>query len=386
MPIIILDADLKEVEAKKEPVYSDLREKYKYAKTIINREVFKGMFKSEQTENKDSRLVLLSTNRLIINGSTKNGLMNAILYAYNNHKGFRLTPDDLLHCFTTVVARCISDHSDEFRDVFVVSNNSEKKNLTVYSTYDMANMLDSNWEELLSNMSILIDQNVETKIDTVPNFTTSTSCTRTAGNLMKMATFSSYFKLGFMFGCGVRYIDLAGSLEDWLLLVRRVDEISQIFISHGHMVNWCKHFKTILNKLVDTYRCQLDSNELDSGFWQRIITYVPYGSGRQNYISGWAKVLFPGDQYDKYPEYLNLLDSKSEPPKKEDYSYYSWQDEFKKWAQLCEDTPESISEVSAELNNNGATHKLICNIGHLGYELENGDLAVPKIGYYMHIV
>ena len=36
---------------------------------------------------------------------------DAILYAYNNHCGLRLSPDDLLQCYRAAVCRCANDHA-----------------------------------------------------------------------------------------------------------------------------------------------------------------------------------------------------------------------------------------------------------------------------------
>jgi hypothetical protein len=118
-------------------------------------------------------------------------------------------------------------------------------------------------------------------------------------------------------------------------------------------------------------------------FWSRIVTYVPYGSGGERYISGWIKLLVPGDQYDRFPEKCNLLDVHSSEPERTRGDYYGWQDLMKAWAGMTFDAPKSHTFVEAELNDHGLVYDLYCISGFVGMQIVDGFVQ-PQLGYAVH--
>jgi hypothetical protein len=253
-------------------------------------------------------------------------------------------------------------------------------------------------------MSALIDKNVKSGLGLESTFSTSTPTTAAVANLMKMCSFKKYFAYGFMYCCGVRKVDLTGSESDWVMLRAKVAKCAQIFTSRGNLVNWSKHFLAVIDKLIETYRIGAAAViKTDGGstmttktptpslnkdletFWSRIITYVPYGSGGQEYVSGWARVLFPGDKYDTFPDKLNLLDSSSVAPVGHSSRDYDWQDRMADWAQLVKSVPDALNSVEAELNDHGLVYGLYCTMGHVGYSVTDG-FASGELGYVVHAV
>lgn len=374
MPIVILNKELTPKAPNREVKTSTISAKFPTTMVEVKN-------KWELVPNKNSKLVVSSTDEpLIFSGQSDNHLLNAIIYAYNTHGILRLSPDDLLQCFSATIVQCVNDNSEKYRGVFV--NHQGKKKLVVESdSLDFTN--------LLSLLSDKIDENVETSLGLESTFTTSTTITRSTATLMKMATFKAYFEYGLVLGCGIRACDLTGTFADWVSLRAKVSRCLALFMSKGDLENWGSHFLFILNKLIDTY-----SGTVDDQFWSRVITYVPYGSGGQKYISGWAKVLFPGDSYNKYPKTLNLLDSTSKEPVRGG-DCYAYQDRLKEWAQLCGNVSDGTTQVEAELNDNGTVFDLHCTVGFIGWkvvnniaqaELGNYNVAQAELGYFVHSI
>lgn len=407
MATVILNDSLKVVEPdeRNTATFEQLDVLYPYAQREVEKKDWSGSH-TVLEDAPESVLVLKSNDKPVsIMGASKHHLMNAILYAYNNHIGLRLTPDDILQCFSSVAVQCINDNSEKYRDVFV--NHQGKKKLVVVADCEPGKF---DWSELTDLMSEEIDENVKTSLGLESEFTTSTTVTRTVSQMMKMAAFKSYFSYGFMMQCGVRKVQLTGTLDDWLKLREKVAKCVEIFTSKGDMVNWSRHFMHVLNMLIETYKSVTveAENKSDTGllgilkslvttkkpgsapseivdFWSRIITYIPYGSGGQQYISGWAKVLFPGTKYNKFPEKMNLLDMSSEPPSSKVVNYYTWQDQMAKWAQVYGDDTAGLSRVEAELNDHGLVYDFCCTIGHLGWNVD-GDFSYGELGYVVHAV
>lgn len=380
MPIIVLNNNLSTIDDIKMPDSKTIPEWDPIGEQNIeqNDDVFVSFSKSEKFVNpeqvEESKMLCYAPTDSLYRGTGNNEFLNAVIHAYNNHLSLRLNPDHILQCVSMAVATCISEHSEDYRDVFV--NHSGKKKLQVVlnaTTFDPHLLTDM--------MSELVNENVKSSLNLEPNFSTTTRLSKTIGNLTKMATFKKYFSYGFMLGCGIRSVDLEGTLEDWLMLKTQVTQALNLIKEKGHMVNWSNHMLTVINNLIETYRN--DMGEDLENFWSRIITYVPYGSGRQSYTSGWINVFFPGSNYDKFPEKLNLLDSSSNPPPKKNGNYYEWQDEMKNWAQLTDKPPKSYSILQAELNDHGVLSNLYCKSGFMGFTVHETFVS-PVLGYSIH--
>lgn len=315
-----------------------------------------------------------------VSDESQNHFLNAVVYAYNNHISLRLSPDDILQCVAMAVSNCINDFSEEYRDVFV--NHVGKKNLVVKVDTPPGVF---NWEQLLDLMSSLIDKNVKSSLGLEPNFSTTTRLSKSVAALTKMASFKKYFSYGFMMSCGLRAVDLTGTLDDWLMLRKKISAATTLMTSKGHMINWSKHLLVLVDRLIDTYHVGngVLSDDLKT-FWSRIVTYVPYGSGGERYTSGWIKILVPGDQYDKFPEKCNLLDVNSVTPAKTE-CIYEWRDLMKAWAGMTFTAPKSCTFVEAELNDHGLVYDLYCMSGFVGMQILDGFIQ-PQLGYTVHAV
>lgn len=397
MPVVVLDESLSVEDLRKNPVKTNLLDvSYPYGKRDVEKKDWFGT-RLEQVDEPTSVLVIKGTAEPICStGATGNHLINAIVYAYNNHIGLRLSPDDILHCFNTAVVKCLNDNAEKYRDVFV--NHQGKKKLVVKADCPPGQF---DWSTLIETMSTMIDQNVKSGLGLEPEFTTTTPTIKTVGQLMKMSAFKQYFSYGFEMACGIRNVDLTGTLDDWLKLREKVTKCAEIFTKRGNLVNWSKHFLTVVDRLIETFNSDVAEEKAGgimgyfgsvkksskisdklAQFWARIVTYVPHGSGGQRYISGWAKVLVPGDQYDNFPEKLNLLDLSSKAPTPGN-DRYTWQDKMKKWAQLCEEPSPGLSYVGAELNDNGLVYDFLCTMGHLGWKL-NDNFTEATLSYVVH--
>lgn len=386
MPIVTLDADLPVVEDAKISKLNTSKLVDLYPVGCKEEEIPEQKSEwgvepasSKIVEVKDSKMITCAPFEPVSRSDeSKNHFLNAVVHAYNNHLSLRISPDDILHCVAMAVSNCINDHSEEYRDVFV--NHAGKKKLVVKVATPPGVF---NWDQLLDLMSGLIDENVKSSLGLEPSFSTTTRLSKSVAALTKMASFKKYFSYGFMMCCGIRAVDLTGTLNDWLMLREKVGHATGLMTSKGHMVNWSTHVLVLIDRLIETYQVGdgVLSNDLKT-FWSRIVTYVPYGSGGERYISGWIKFLVPGDQYDKFPEKCNLLDVHSAEPERI-RNYYAWQDIMKAWAGMTFDAPNSYTFAEAELNDHGMVYDLYCMSGFVGMQILNGFVQ-PQLGYTVH--
>ena len=342
-------------------------------------------------------LTRLSTTDVLCIGQSDNHLLNAALYAYNTHGGLQLSPDVILQCVANAISVCVKDHAEEYRDVFV--QHAGKIKLTVEGKYGF------DWTELLAKMETEINENIQCKFDIMPAFSTTTDVIRSVATMTKMSTLANYFNYEMHCMCGINFVDLTGTLEDWEKLYYQVQQLSAIITKKQHMVDWFGHILEIIKRLIRTYITgstrtnNADYEKLgkfakvnlgeDLGiFWSRIITYIPYGSGGQRYVSGWLKVLMPGEHYDSFPKKLNLLDPYEETPECSN-NIYKYQDDLKEWAGLTFKEPVSTATIEVNLNHNGDLYEVFGTSGIVGFKIEEKEgmcYAVPEIGYAVYAI
>lgn len=317
--------------------------------------------------NLKSRLIGQSTTKKLchVEGQTQHNFINAILQAYNNHANLRITPDDILQCLTTVVSACVDKYSDRLRHVFV--NHSGKETLKIQTDY-----LD--FEDIVEKMNEEIDKHVKVNLNLESSFSTSTAITKTVSNLMKMSTFKSYFDYEIECLCGIAKVDLTGTLDDWMMLRQKAVNCITVFNRERLLVDWGKHFITVLDKLIETYK-----GNVDGRFWSLIIRDIPYGSGGQFKIGGWSRVLVPGSKFDSFPERLTVLEP--ECTTERERTEYS----VRERNELSFDISSSVSKIDAVLIVDSDTYDLKFVTGHIGWNVDENKFYEAELGYLIYI-
>ncbi len=311
-----------------------------------------------------------STQESLIYGKsteTKNHFLNAILCAYNSHIGLRLSPDDLIIQLNLFFSQYVNENAEAVRKVFVDHEGKEK----IVLTYNSAEL---HWDVFMEDFEKELNKRV--KCDEsgssfasllTPNFSTTTKTVKTASSILKMATFKKYFEYGMMLGCGIPFVELSGTKEDWKSFktkwVTFKNFLPKMNVSEN-VTNWANTYDEIVSLFVGMRELK-DEGETDapsdvSELWKRIVTYIPYGSGSQQYLSGWSQFLFPSTTR-KYRA-ISLKDG--------------WKDVH------AEDAPVSVANVNCELNQFGVVSDLRLFSGFIGYNVKENVVA-PVIGYYV---
>ena len=332
-------------------------------------------------------LLLASPDKTLNYEQCDNHFINAVLLAYNNHTGLRLTPDDLLSVIALNVSQTVNKHSEEMRKLFV--DHDEKKKLTVI--YNGTTTKDNSklWEYFMTEMSKLVDTETKTAFELKADFSTSTPTTRFVTNAIQLSTFKEYFSYGFMCMCGIPKVHLEGTLDDWNQLQAHYTHVKRVFQDNGffYLDNWFNAMDVLINLFVDMRALgegEVEATQEMKDLWSRVVTYVPYGSGGQKYLSGWIQLLFAGDK--DFPKNSNILNMETLPPEKSG-NCYSWQDQFKDWAQVCRKNntvPPGISQFQGEFNYYGEITKVNMNAGFVGatYSKEKNEVS-PLLGYFL---
>ena len=346
---------------------------------------------------------------LIQGGHTQNNLINAILLAYNHHRGLVLRPDDILMTLGMAVSNCVNAHAEEMREMFV--DHQGQEDLVVFLSSPPGQW---DWDLILELINEMLEKKVKQGFPLKPDFSTTTVSDITAFNLVNMSTFKSYFRYGGMMCCGIPYVRMMGSQADWSKLSGQYLELKAVFVKHHvqYLDYWFDAMDVIMSNLMGTRALakngEVATSSLYEDFWSRIVTYVPYGSGGQKYLSGWSQILFPGSHF-PYRN-LNLLNPNSiapvcgrdsfaisigrdRPPTPEpEYppgtpvvqGCYAWQDAIASWAQITrtnKTVPQGVCTCPFELNDHGEVFGMNFTSGFIGVRECDEEISTV-IGFY----
>ena len=265
---------------------------YKTTKPIKN-VISEFIKRSEKLLAEDRRHV---NNMMVLNGSSEivyeryfdNGFLTVIHEAYNHHWGVKTIPDDWWYTIIRTVAIAIDKNSkkNEVRKYFV--NHEGKKQLVV--TIDRSNGIDYNY--FFREMTKLVQSNIKVPgyVDTIrSDFSTSTSVHRISSEITIMSSMQEYFEYAMQFLCGIPFVELKGTEQDWSNLKQKFQKLKNMLQPIENdigLTDWWNKVEIILDKLIESYR-----GNADISWWTNIFRYTKednFGSGGPTYeFDGW---------------------------------------------------------------------------------------------------
>jgi hypothetical protein len=223
-------------------------------------------------------------------GHFNHGFLETLDLAYNHHLGLVLKPDDIWILIAMAFAQHINIEPEKYRSQLV--NFKGRKTIRIREDGLMPGRgVANDWQGLniFSRFSEEIKSNMSEDLHTllVPNFTTTTELDITVSQMVLMNTMQSFFEYIVEGRCGIPYITLLGTTDDWVQLRGNVDQ----FLGFG-LEWWLQDLRVVLDHFVAA-----SQGQPDVPFWQRIFRgehqEAAYYSPETNYVSGWVHVFFP---------------------------------------------------------------------------------------------
>jgi hypothetical protein len=211
---------------------------------------------------------------------SKNGLVSAIIRAYNYHHVLSISPDDVMNNICCLWAKYVVLNAERFRDKIVT--HSGKRTLTLIVPQN------TEWDEenLLLHMNGYIDL-VNQDQDSVKwmdiTFSTTTPLDQMLRNVATLSSQKEYYAYHSRTLCWLPYIQLHGTREDWVKLYNAVVDMPTF---DENQEVWKILLLDVLMKFVE-------ADEKDEEFWQSPLINRPGGSGSVDYYCGWVTVFNP---------------------------------------------------------------------------------------------
>ncbi|MEO8658249.1 MAG: DUF4419 domain-containing protein [Bryobacteraceae bacterium] len=204
-------------------------------------------------------------------------LIDAVHTAFSKHFPLTLSPDAIWLAIAQGFSHHIAENADALRPRLV--RHMGRETLTA----DVRNIKLSSFQDAIADFSTQIrDASDPTLHETlICDFSTTTPAIRTASEIVLMDSYSSYFEYKMGCVCGIPWITVTGTVEDWQRIRARVEVLETYELGW-----WVGRLRPILDELVRTVQ-----GNPNREFWQAIVK--PKQSYGATTITGWIADLFP---------------------------------------------------------------------------------------------
>lgn len=192
--------------------------------------------------------------------------------AWGNHYGVVMSPDILWYTLLSEITLIVAEDSSLYSHLFT-DQPDKKKEILVQSDSEYLIPLDTLIEAIKNNVPCNIDA-------FLPNFSTTVESSKFAKYAAFADIVSPYYQYS-MYCCGIPFINIEGTKDDYLSIVDNFTKIGNLLNSHQDYFN---KVLTVLSNIV---------NNIDSpNFWDKMFYLEKCGSGSQNEVFGWFTELF----------------------------------------------------------------------------------------------
>ncbi len=217
------------------------------------------------------------------------GFIAALHYAFQDHHPISIKPDDLYLLIIQVFAEEINQNAELYRDD-IVSHEGKKEIKIFRDNFGPLGTLSNDWAgcipEFMEKINLLISSKANQAINE-QNFTTTTPNYELANIVSVMYAFKEYFSYTVATRCGIPKWRLEGTVNDWDLLILRVEKLFTLF-KRDQTRDWCLEIIGVLKKFNSARK-----GEVDTSFFSSFYKYnSAHGSGSDS-ISGHVNLFFP---------------------------------------------------------------------------------------------
>lgn len=298
-----------------------------------------------------------------------NCLVSTIHTSFDEHRPLSLSPDVIWLAICQGISIHINQHFEALKPQIFKLDKPHK----IVVRNDNLSDGSVHWADLLHNFSDTTTKYVKDDYYSffVPKFSTTTNIEMTSYEITMLEGFSQAFEYFGDSGCGIPYITLRGTREDWEAINNRLDKIDELGLTL-----WAQELRSVVDQFIQVY----DGN-IDLDFWQDI--YKDHDEYGGSYVSGWFIKLFP------YLERTGEIEPANDP----DGVYYSRApkiyvanpflkgDQYLVSRLTVNDFPSGIAEITVHWDNYGKKREMKVHAGFFGMK-QYDDLSLePAIAW-----
>lgn len=229
-----------------------------------------------------------------------------LLTSYAEHRPVVITPDIIWTIICQGFSRHINMDPEKYRHMLV--SHEGKMGLEVRRSSE-GEFTTQDWEDVIRDFAVQIEQNTQGTIASslIADFSTTGPIEAVSSRITLMSTVKEYFEFVVVnMICGIPYITLKGTPQDWRLIRERSMELARFDLKW-----WISGLIPVLDEFVKT----AEGNPSQK-FWKSIVmTYRPEdirGAGcipdpdGETMVDGWFPKLFPYCKEGRTPDKLPI--------------------------------------------------------------------------------
>jgi hypothetical protein len=231
----------------------------------------------------------------VISTFTRENTLASCLYtAFFGHHPVRISPDTIWITILQGLTIHVNQNAEALRDRFVDFEGKETITI-VRPEITMAQIQQSirsqsngviAWHETIDEFLQGVKERVKTEVHPLIDcdFSTSTALDRITRHVALLDMTQQYFDLVMLCGCGIPWIELTGTTEDWQRLRRHAETLNRYGLEW-----WTEYLLPVLDEFVDASR-----GKVNLSFW-RAVVFLHGGSGMltRDPVTGWVQCFFP---------------------------------------------------------------------------------------------
>ena len=300
--------------------------------------------------------------------NSKTPVLNGFYLAHSNHYPIRIKPDHIWLLIVQAFSNHVNANAEDLRHYFV--NFSGQQTLVV--NYDLSDISQVN-NKVLEDFSGQINKQMEDYLGKeiletlTPDFTTTDYDSTMVCKISIMGAFKKYFKYEMhLCGCGVPYIILEGTAEDYEKIIAKTEKLEK----YDFLWYTCRIIPH-LEKMVEAKKGNIDINYFKNFIQDDKITeHVSGLSGRGGYnikvpiLKGWILNFFA--------YYSEVEGNSSVPPfMKEQIKV----EDFEQLANQMLNVPFNIIDIK------GKVYKMKYSVGFIGCDQNKKKEVFPVTGW-----
>jgi hypothetical protein len=215
-------------------------------------------------------------------------------------------------------------------------------------------------DEFIKRMTDKIHENLidpEVRNWILPNFTTTTEDDFITCGVVLMSSLKKYFTYTERISCGIPFVTLMGSVEDWEKLRVKAQRLKNY-----ELTNWVEILDPILVQFIEAKK----GNQNDD-FWSQMVNHLGGMASGPTYTSGWISAFSVFNADGKWQAESSHYGKPSEWPLID-----------------IQDIPLGVVEVDVLIDDNGLHFNSTLFAGHMATQvLDDGFTIQPKSGWAM---
>jgi hypothetical protein len=224
-----------------------------------------------------------------------NILACAVYKAFYEHYPLRLSPNEIWITILRGFSNFVYANPEAFRSSFVTHQG--KKTLELFVPGFGYGNPGNDWAHSVQLMGDEIEKEVGENIRglTECNFSNASATDHVTCQFMLMNLCKSYFNYEMCAGCGIPYIELLGTPEDWRILEGKVNALTQFENSEvKDFSTWVSDLKVLAGHFVSA-----SEGSPDLCFWGSVCNLMGLSGIVGDPLTGWISILFPlkGSKY-----------------------------------------------------------------------------------------